>query len=218
VQNLVACVFLTLSAASAHADWLMSGEVTPNSEIRNAFVAFYPNACGTHGRVAPWPNVFGANDTTPFQAILVTNLDLVNQYSFFGLYNSGDGEGVVLTMNQEAAGYVIGKKAWSDLYPYYNEADIVNAIHFVSGHLETDDGWWESSELLYDWSISNLALSVDDNYSVYANPHFGEEAVLVGFSTGTDLGTMKVESVPEPATLFALGLGSIALLRRKRKV
>ena len=40
---------------------------------------------------------------------------------------------------------------------------------------------------------------------------------LVSFSNGAAVGTLLAQPVPEPATLAALGLGALGLLRRRMK-
>jgi hypothetical protein len=114
-----------------------------------------------------------------------------------------DAEGVVVTLNSEAAA-AAENKTFEDYFGQ-SEQQLVDAIILsTSGQ---------------DFTIIDPGLAIVGGFLNTNEDKFVDYNLAAGrvmkFSEGTDIGSFQ--AVPEPATMAALGLGVAALARRRRK-
>ncbi len=112
--------------------------------------------------------------------------------ALIGLLDEGDLQGVVVAMNFDSAKGAIGH-SFFDVF-HSNEADLIQALN-------------------------NGDASAVTSFFLQNNPAFCDGSVrgqMVGFTDGQPLGIYQLNAVPEPASMAALGLGAIVLIRRKR--
>lgn len=122
-------------------------------------------------------------------------------------------------------GTLLGSRNWTDVNERPMDFAIVNGFHLLATVQSNSN-----MVRVYDMTdVSNISLVASGNLtgSFVANGNAtgqvrwgainGDTATLYALNTNNGVQAFTVQAVPEPGTLAALGLGMVALLRRRRK-
>lgn len=201
----LASAFLLVAAAISQAVTL-SASVVNTVELHNSIFGY-----SAPGAAAPTPLLL---DAVIAPGLYSTTADVTGDatsylsytYTLFSTYVSGGVEGVVVGLNATSAATATagaGLSFTSVFGAATSESSLVTAIDML--HSNPTD--FVSGLTLLSFYNANKS-----KFLVGVTP-----GTLVGFSNGHNVGTIVAAPVPEPAPMAALGLGCIALVRRRRQ-
>lgn len=127
-------------------------------------------------------------------------------YAFLDSYQDvAGGSHVGVALNPASASSLIG----SDFQTAFgiSESDALTAIAYIQMGLVNLNGQ----------TISTSDANFGALFAFVPTYTPGEVDPILGWSTGAQIGTVTVQSVPEPSAFAALGLGALALLKRRRR-
>jgi hypothetical protein len=201
----LASFFLILSiSAASHAQNLFSISVTPTVTDVNKLAGLFFITTPEQGYVAAAPLGLDAKVGQTTTAEFNTNFDTnAIRYAVLGSYGIS---GVTLGVDKDAANELVGR-GWNDVFtnPAFSEANVRTAI-------DTED---VLTQLLFSQYVASIRVSVNGvNRDLFTN--LSSDVALVNFSIGSRNGSARITPVPEPATMAALGVGVLAMVRRRR--
>ena len=171
------------------------------------------------GTLSSTDSFFPAGSSEPF----------LKESMFFGIMQglpqdvldgNADQKHLVLFMDPTSAANV-QNRAFGSVFPTTSEDDLISAIEYVhdDSHSDAAKAPYYDNVIhpFYDAARDALAgANPTPQRSVYIGPNSPFSIVI--FSNGQTIGsgTGSVSVVPEPASLAALGVGAMGLLRRRR--
>jgi hypothetical protein len=195
--------------------------VTPTTTIHNAFLYYTNNV--TTGDMKSLGTMPAGQTTqlsqTGFLVEEVQGYQAQNghrpTYMMVGLYDGDTGPGVVVSFPN--ADPVTSHKQWADIFlarpnPFedYSEAAVIG---YLQSAAPGNDDYGHLWNFLFDFGTST--------YTYYGHPcatEYAQQAVLVGFSEASNLGSAMVDvtAVPEPAAWVLLvgAAGAVLFWRR----
>ena len=191
-------------AAASHAQNLFSISVTPTVTDVNKLSGLFFITTPGQSYVATALLGLDAKVGQTTTATIDTSFDTAGiRYAILGSYGSS---GVTLGVDPDAATVLVGR-SWSEVFtnPSFSEANVRKAI-------DTED---ILSQLYFTQYMASIRVSVNGaNRDLFTN--LSSDVALVNFSIGSRNGSARISPVPEPATMAALGVGVLAMVRRRR--
>lgn len=125
----------------------------------------------------------------------------------YGVLGTHGADGVTIGVSTSVANALVGQ-TWESVFtnPLFNKAAVRSA-------LETNN---VGLTLLFADYVSTLQVNVGGQ-SQGLLAAIGTPTALLNFSTASLNGSANLQTVPEPATMAALGMGAAAVLRRRRR-
>lgn len=199
---------LLLLAGAAKADTTLTASILSTVTIGNALVA-YQSADGSDQNAAGLGTIAAGVPYTATADISGSLTDYLGyRYTLIGTYGEGD-SGLIIGLNSVDALGAVGK-SFNDVFGT-SESSIV---------ADTKSAYkvFNKTATFFDYlNAAALKSFLTDHKSMLAQGVAGGS--LVSFSNGANVGTFSVvpQAVPEPATFAVLGLGALALGRRRRR-
>ena len=207
-QRLLALAATLVLAGAAMAQTNSTATITNVSDIAHGI--FYNQLGGQYSQeietssaytFGPGVNTFGLS---PFG----TTTYLTGNVGFIGQYGGSDLVAVALR-DDVAANAIANGLDFSGVFSDYSESDLSAAIDAIYDNDPDNDNAADGTIFTF----------FHDNVELF--PALGSSGTLVQFSAATFGGTFDTTPVaapvPEPSAFAALGLGALALVRRRRK-
>ena len=132
------------------------------------------------------------------------------------------GPGALSHSNIKAAtGQIKAASRITALYPWYNSTITATGVaHLAGSALPPIQGVPGGTDLVWDFVITCTGIGfVDVDLTRAGVTEYSELGYPINWIdlSESDLGNLVIHQVPEPATIALLGLGSLFLMRRRRK-
>lgn len=217
-----ACLAATLMGVWGEAEAQNTVSVVNERDLSYATGLYQYNASGGGGAVLTTPNTYGTLTATtgdsPHQfdvadQTFANPLNTSVPYTFAGVYNVEDGL-VAIALNEAAAMHALDPN---------NDGFTDDALDWDEVFQPSADGYLSESDFakeLERYHTEFVPYAPTARFlAAYSTllPRWNEPSTLVNFSQATYGGSVTAQAVPEPASVAALGLGAVALLRRRRR-
>lgn len=200
-MKLASLLALIVAAPSARASFDLSFTLTSTSRLENTLVAYHSTTSSDEGAAllgAYDAGTYAFTETLPGQRSDYAGY----RYSLVATYLDGTGTtGVVIGLNPDAAQTAQGETFAQVFGSSTSESTVVRLIQGTAG-----GNLWDAY-LLRGFFLRHLSLL----------PLGESGGSLVGFSNGSTIGRVGINPVPEPASFGLLGLGVLALTRRRQR-
>ncbi len=204
-MKILSSLALVLVGACAFAQNLFSVSISPtNTDVSNVNALLrYQSGETSIGFAVPVAPLAAAGSTTT--ADFSANVELSTlTYGFLGSYGAS---GVTLGVDATTANALVGS-SWETIFtnPLYSEANVRAA-------LDTNNVGFT---FLFADYLSTVQVTVGDTSRGLLSS-LGQDVTLLNFSDATRNGSANLQSVPEPASMIALGCGLAAVLKRRKR-
>ena len=204
MKSITASALLALGALSS-AQSSFSVNIAPTvTDVDNVNVSF---GVAVEGEITSFP--VSVLNTAPVGSVSTvefsTNVDPANfRYAIAGTYGE---TGVTIGVNKAVAPSIIGL-TWEQVF-----TDTAFAKATVRESFATDNFF---GKLAFSKYLTGVEVQTATGLQSLLAP-IGEDVELINFSTATSNGAARLQAVPEPTTIAAVGMGLLALVRRKKR-
>lgn len=204
MKSITASALVALGAV-ASAQTSFSINIAPTvTDVDNVNISF---GVEVEGEITSFP--VSVMSTAPVGSVTTvefsTNVDpSLFSYAIVGTYGE---TGMTIGVNKAVASSVLGL-TWEQVF-----TDTAFSKSSVRESFATDNFF---GKLSFSQYLTGVEVQTGSGLQSLLAP-IGEDVELINFSTASSNGTARLQAVPEPVSIAAVGMGLLALVRRKKR-